>query len=160
MLTTNLDHSAGVTSFVKASYVPKLLQSDISYDRFWLTFWSITEPPITVIAVSIPMLRVLLRDASRHITTFRATHSGYSDGHKSRVIHDSGIENKHTGNVTKSCILRMRDGEDDKSIRDDVGFESFDGNGSFNDIPLGRIDNISRSSQISKGEPVISKDLV
>lgn len=62
---------AGVTSIVKAAILPTLGAGDITFVSASLHIWSIAEPSVTIIAASIPLLRVLLV----HIRTNGTTRS-------------------------------------------------------------------------------------
>ncbi|KAK8121730.1 hypothetical protein PG984_010400 [Apiospora sp. TS-2023a] len=53
---------AGVTAFVRASQVPSLATPDFTYEDGHLVVWTIAEITTTIIAASIPVLRILYRD--------------------------------------------------------------------------------------------------
>ncbi|KAK1749435.1 hypothetical protein QBC47DRAFT_418920 [Echria macrotheca] len=52
---------AGVTAFVKASNLGRMHSVDL-YDSIELNYWSNAESAVTIMAASIPVLRVLIRD--------------------------------------------------------------------------------------------------
>lgn len=56
---------AGVTSFIKTSYIPKMAEGDFSYEGYPLIVWSAAEVFLTIIGSCIPFLRVLVRDIKR-----------------------------------------------------------------------------------------------
>ncbi|KAK8137859.1 hypothetical protein PG984_001239 [Apiospora sp. TS-2023a] len=75
---------AGATAFVKTSYVINLGSKDPIYDTAPLVVWGHAEIAVTVIAASIPVLRVLAKDVSLTFWTARRTNSqGNSGSYKS-----------------------------------------------------------------------------
>lgn len=79
---------AGAASIVKAAIFPTLMNGDISYTSASLHIWSIAEPAITIVAASIPLLRVLFSHVTSLTTRSRAMHgtggaggAGTSAGH-------------------------------------------------------------------------------
>ncbi|KAF3767860.1 hypothetical protein M406DRAFT_252519 [Cryphonectria parasitica EP155] len=63
---------AGAASIVKAVELPAISLPDYSYQFARVHFWSITEPSVTIIATSIPMLRVLCERDGRTKATGHA----------------------------------------------------------------------------------------
>ncbi|KXX80058.1 hypothetical protein MMYC01_200609 [Madurella mycetomatis] len=55
---------AGITGLVKVSTIPKMLSNDFA-DGIDLWLWGNAETTVTIIAASIPMLRVMIRDKAR-----------------------------------------------------------------------------------------------
>lgn len=55
---------AGVTAFIKCTYIRDLASGDLTFDLTYLMIWSVVEGGVTIIAASIPILRVLIRDAT------------------------------------------------------------------------------------------------
>ncbi|KAL0942647.1 uncharacterized protein CTRU02_200533 [Colletotrichum truncatum] len=53
---------AGACGIVKAVLVVNMTSTDITYDRVDLTIWTLTEPAASIMAVSIPVLRMLYRE--------------------------------------------------------------------------------------------------
>ncbi|KAI6778463.1 uncharacterized protein J7T54_000358 [Emericellopsis cladophorae] len=53
---------AGATGIVKAVMVVNMTSPDITYDRVDLTIWTFTEPAASIMAISIPMLRMLYQE--------------------------------------------------------------------------------------------------
>ncbi|KAM0425622.1 hypothetical protein ACHAPT_009154 [Fusarium lateritium] len=53
---------AGITAIVKAVLVVNMTSTDITYDRVDLTIWTLTEPAASIMAVCIPVLRMLYRE--------------------------------------------------------------------------------------------------
>lgn len=66
---------AGAASIVKAAIFPTLSNGDISYTSASLHIWSIAEPSITIVAASIPLLRVLFSHVTSLTTRSRALRS-------------------------------------------------------------------------------------
>lgn len=57
--------AAGITSLVKAAILPALAGGDITYATASLHIWSMAEPSVTIMAASIPLLRVLFSHVRR-----------------------------------------------------------------------------------------------
>ncbi|KZL82516.1 hypothetical protein CI238_11404 [Colletotrichum incanum] len=53
---------AGACGIVKAVLVVSMTSTDITYDRVDLTIWTLTEPAASIMAISIPVLRMLYRE--------------------------------------------------------------------------------------------------
>ncbi|KAK1993436.1 hypothetical protein LX36DRAFT_643051 [Colletotrichum falcatum] len=53
---------AGACGIVKAVLVVSMTSADITYDRVDLTIWTLAEPAASIMAVSIPVLRMLYRE--------------------------------------------------------------------------------------------------
>ncbi|RSL46332.1 hypothetical protein CEP53_010380 [Fusarium sp. AF-6] len=53
---------AGICAIVKAVLVVSMTSTDITYDRVDLTIWTLTEPAASIMAVCIPVLRMLYRE--------------------------------------------------------------------------------------------------
>ncbi|KAH6951728.1 hypothetical protein DER45DRAFT_576944 [Fusarium avenaceum] len=53
---------AGITGIVKSVLVVNMKSSDITYDRVDLTIWTLTEPAASIMAICIPVLRMLYRE--------------------------------------------------------------------------------------------------
>ncbi|KAF5694364.1 integral membrane protein pth11 [Fusarium denticulatum] len=53
---------AGITGIVKAVLVVSMKSEDITYDRVDLTIWTLTEPAASIMAICIPVLRMLYRE--------------------------------------------------------------------------------------------------
>ncbi|KAH8837786.1 hypothetical protein MCOR27_004010 [Pyricularia oryzae] len=65
---------AGVAACVKAAYIPGLAAGDFTFAASELLIYSYLEIGLSIIAASIPALRVLVRDK------IRSTRKGYSNG--------------------------------------------------------------------------------
>lgn len=61
-LAMSMGAFAGAAAFVKASYLPTLASPDFVYDGKDLVTWGAAETAVTIMAASIPVLRVLVRD--------------------------------------------------------------------------------------------------
>ncbi|KAK8064486.1 hypothetical protein PG994_007124 [Apiospora phragmitis] len=53
---------AGATAFIRCSKIPLLAKPDLSFEDGHLAIWTITEITTTIVAASIPVLRVFYRD--------------------------------------------------------------------------------------------------
>ncbi|KAK1756994.1 hypothetical protein QBC47DRAFT_451496 [Echria macrotheca] len=84
---------AGITSFVKAAMMWKMTAGDI-YEMNDLEYWSHAESTVTIIAASIPVLRVLLYDVKKSAASRGYYLSGAMDTNKkSRFQSNSGSTN-------------------------------------------------------------------
>ncbi|KAK1832265.1 hypothetical protein QBC39DRAFT_433348 [Podospora conica] len=105
---------AAITAIVKTTKIPKMLSMD-TYDGIDLFIWGNAESCVTIIAASIPILRVFVRDATttarRYYGTAGAdTHAanGYNLGSKSHTV------------VISSRPRTARDKEDDWSDKSTI----------------------------------------
>ncbi|KAK6839121.1 hypothetical protein PG989_016574 [Apiospora arundinis] len=53
---------AGITGIVKSVLVVAIADPDVTYSRVDLTIWTIAEPAVTIMAASLPVLRMLYRE--------------------------------------------------------------------------------------------------
>ncbi|KAK1985569.1 hypothetical protein LZ30DRAFT_619144 [Colletotrichum cereale] len=53
---------AGACGIVKGVMVVSMTSTDITYDRVDLTVWTLAEPAVSIMAVSVPVLRMLYRE--------------------------------------------------------------------------------------------------
>lgn len=65
--------SAGITGIVKAVLVVNMSSPDFTFERVDLTIWTLTEPAASIMAVSIPILRMLYRE-------LKSSHYKYKTG--------------------------------------------------------------------------------
>ncbi|KAL1889895.1 hypothetical protein Sste5346_008620 [Sporothrix stenoceras] len=56
---------AAISAFIKASAMPSLASPDFSFDGVTLTLWSTAEPAVTIMAASVPMMRVLVQSVRK-----------------------------------------------------------------------------------------------
>lgn len=49
-------YSAGVTAIVKSVMGVSMTNPDFTYERVDLTIWTLTEPAVSIMAISIPVL--------------------------------------------------------------------------------------------------------
>ncbi len=106
-LTQLLCGSAGVTSFVKASYLWTMSATDIceyslstneNFERILirldsmvdLNYWSDAESNVTIIAASIPILRVLLREVKTTMSSRKPYLLSTMDSGKISRTHNNG----------------------------------------------------------------------
>ncbi|KAF6832375.1 hypothetical protein CPLU01_06200 [Colletotrichum plurivorum] len=61
-IAMSLGAIAGACGIIKSWLVPRMTSTDITYDRVDLTIWTLTEPAASIMAVSIPVLRMLYRE--------------------------------------------------------------------------------------------------
>ncbi|KAK8037318.1 hypothetical protein PG991_000664, partial [Apiospora marii] len=80
---------AGITGIVKSVLVSAITDPDVTYSRVDLTIWTIAEPAVTIMAASLPVLRMLYRE-------FRSSQrSYYKNGASSNQY---GQTDNRTGN--------------------------------------------------------------
>ncbi|KAK3985074.1 hypothetical protein QBC44DRAFT_275969 [Cladorrhinum sp. PSN332] len=109
---------AGATAIIKTTMIPKMLSHDFA-DGIDLWIWNIAEAAVTVVAASIPMLRVLVRDAK----SSRNYHSGYIketgiSGNRSRIV---TIQSKAARRESDTEMHKLGDDRSDRSILADNG---------------------------------------
>lgn len=56
---------AAISAFIKSSAMPSLASPDFSFDGVTLTLWSAAEPAVTIMAASVPMMRVLVQSVRK-----------------------------------------------------------------------------------------------
>ncbi|OHE98243.1 hypothetical protein CORC01_06440 [Colletotrichum orchidophilum] len=74
---------AGICGIVKAVLVVHMTSPDITYERVDLTIWTLTEPAASIMAVSIPVLRMLYRE-------LRSTQRSYAQNKSQSRALDTG----------------------------------------------------------------------
>ncbi|KAK0625052.1 hypothetical protein B0T17DRAFT_577729 [Bombardia bombarda] len=82
---------AGGAAFVKCSTIPTLLDGDFTFEGYYLVIWGSAEVAITIMAASIPILRVLVREVQA------ATRRKYRHGIES----GSGLKKTYHSNNSK-----------------------------------------------------------
>ncbi|KAK0624516.1 hypothetical protein B0T17DRAFT_492545 [Bombardia bombarda] len=108
---------AGVTGFVKTSKVPLMLSDDFA-DGVDLFIWGNAESAITIIAASIPILRVLIRDVAQ-TRRYHKTGIGGKTGMSGSTKLPSTVVTTVSGGRDKGDIARKKrdlDDDSDKSI--------------------------------------------
>ncbi|KAM0189009.1 hypothetical protein ACHAPA_007722 [Fusarium lateritium] len=78
---------AGITAIVKAVLVVSMKSDDLTYDRVDLTIWTLTEPAASIMAVCIPVLRMLYRE-------LKLSSRSYNRNKTNTTPHD--IDTRHT----------------------------------------------------------------
>ncbi|CAK7200615.1 hypothetical protein SEUCBS139899_003313 [Sporothrix eucalyptigena] len=56
---------AAISAFIKSSAMPSLTSPDFSFSGVTLTLWSTAEPAVTIMAASVPMMRVLVQSVRK-----------------------------------------------------------------------------------------------
>ncbi|OAA62891.1 hypothetical protein SPI_04431 [Niveomyces insectorum RCEF 264] len=59
---------AAISAFIKSSAFPALASPDFSYEGVTLTLWCAAEPAVTIMAASVPMMRVLAQTARKPVS--------------------------------------------------------------------------------------------
>ncbi|KAJ2896717.1 hypothetical protein MKZ38_005287 [Zalerion maritima] len=96
---------AAVTAAIKCMWLPVLKHNDFSYVLPNLQMWAGVESGVTIIAASIPMLRVYFRDLQPRIKTSLR---------QRRTVGTSGTERSSRGNMTTGASGNMNT---DKYVR-------------------------------------------
>ncbi|KAG7293706.1 hypothetical protein NEMBOFW57_003763 [Staphylotrichum longicolle] len=109
---------AGITGLIKVSRIPKMLSDDFA-DGVDLWLWGNTETTVTIIAASIPMLRVMIRDVAGSRRAY-----GSSDGEYYKD--QSGKRNTRVVTISSGPMAsdvemakQINDDDSDKGILDD-----------------------------------------
>ncbi|KAK3328721.1 hypothetical protein B0H66DRAFT_578817 [Apodospora peruviana] len=119
---------AGITGIVKTSKIPLMLSADFA-DGVDLFIWGNAESTITIIAASIPILRVLIRDVTnsrryyRSDFTHRGTMSKLTGGSTGRQSHTLVVTISAGGplNSHPDSGRKTHDDGSDKSILNNTG---------------------------------------
>ncbi|ORY01418.1 hypothetical protein BCR34DRAFT_605914 [Clohesyomyces aquaticus] len=100
---------AGITAAVKVSFLPKVMHlPDPTYGFAGILIWTMVETAITIIAASIPFLRVLVRDST-------------SAGRASKPTGHSYQLHSTPGKIMSSRVQRRDRGNDDLSDKSILG---------------------------------------
>ncbi|CAK7213449.1 hypothetical protein SBRCBS47491_001803 [Sporothrix bragantina] len=103
---------AGIVAFIKCSKIPETASSDM-FDTAQLMIWDDAEVSVTIIAASIPALRLLIREANLSARQYYGggTHgTNHSQSRKATSRRATVVESARTG-----------DDHSDKSILDAPG---------------------------------------
>jgi len=127
---------AAITALIKTSKIPSGLGMDM-YDGIDLFIWGIAESAVTIVAASIPILRVLVREARTTARRYYVSKDGASSG--SGLRSKAGRTQNNTvvissGNLAsadrQANISKIQDDSSDKSILSDGPYRaSGTGNG-------------------------------
>ncbi|EFQ35342.1 hypothetical protein CGRA01v4_13362 [Colletotrichum graminicola] len=117
---------AGSTAIIKCTTLPSLLSGDFTYDGGQLAIWGTCETSVTIMAASIPVLRVLVRDVASSARRYYG--SSGSRTVKSRIGHGPSPRRTNTVTITtspqKGSFRRKWDRlADDRSDKSTVGAE-------------------------------------
>ncbi|EXF72978.1 hypothetical protein CFIO01_04684 [Colletotrichum fioriniae PJ7] len=112
---------AGGTSIVKCTTIPTLLSGDFTYDGSDLVIWGTVESGVTIMAASIPVLRVLIRDVASTARKYYGNSATRTNGSR----FGGGLTRTNTVTVTTSTTRKgsirrkwdkLADDRSDKSI--------------------------------------------
>ncbi|KAK1996942.1 hypothetical protein LX36DRAFT_579471 [Colletotrichum falcatum] len=120
---------AGSTAIIKCTTLPTLLSGDFTFDGSRLAVWGTCESGVTIMATSIPVLRVLIRDVA---TTARKYYgSSGTRTNKSRIDRGDSLNRTNTVTVTTSSPQKgsfrrkwekLADDRSDNSADSDIDF--------------------------------------
>ncbi|KAM0278416.1 hypothetical protein ACHAQH_005171 [Verticillium albo-atrum] len=87
-IAMSLGAIAGVTGIVKAVLAPSMTSPDFTFQRIDLTIWTLAEPAASIMAVSIPMLRMLYKKirSSREAASQRYVTGGMCGSNSPRTV--------------------------------------------------------------------------
>ncbi|KAH6853077.1 hypothetical protein B0I37DRAFT_358508 [Chaetomium sp. MPI-CAGE-AT-0009] len=102
-IAMSLGAIAGVTGIVKSVLVVNMTSPDFTFDRVDLTIWTLTEPAASIMAISIPVLRLLYKELkSTHYSRSRnRTGTNPQDprsGNPSQVVSDAKKSKRYNPN--------------------------------------------------------------
>ncbi|UPK98386.1 hypothetical protein LCI18_009321 [Fusarium solani-melongenae] len=94
---------AGICGIVKAVLVVSMSSTDITYDRVDLTIWTLTEPAASIMAVCIPVLRMLYRELKSSQKSYlrNRSHTNPLDGTNATNVAGSNTKSKRYGPHSK-----------------------------------------------------------
>ncbi|KAH6880039.1 hypothetical protein B0T10DRAFT_495700 [Thelonectria olida] len=95
---------AGITGIVKAVLVVHMTSTDFTYDRVDLTIWTLTEPAASIMAVSIPILRMLyhkIKSSQRSYMRDRSQTNPHETGTTNTALGSDTRRTKRYGNNSK-----------------------------------------------------------
>lgn len=94
---------AGICGIVKAVLVVSMSSTDITYDRVDLTIWTLTEPAASIMAVCIPVLRMLYRELKSSQKSYlrNRSHANPLDGTNATNVASSNTKSKRYGPHSK-----------------------------------------------------------
>lgn len=123
--------SAGIVAIIKSFYLRQLASVDFSYNGVEVTCWSATESAAAIIAASIPVLRVFIREKAS--SKGYGSRRGIDELQLSRVggsHHDPKDPRKVMNEVWISAHKRGDDDSDKSILRGEAGNGSGSGSGS------------------------------
>ncbi|TDZ24740.1 hypothetical protein Cob_v002411 [Colletotrichum orbiculare MAFF 240422] len=121
---------AGSTAIVKCTTIPTLLSGDFTYDGSDLVIWGTVETGVTIVAASIPVLRVLVRDVASTARKYYGNSAGTRTGGNQAGGNQTGgnrlgITRSNTVTVTtttrKGSVKKKDKLADDRSDRSILG---------------------------------------
>ncbi|TLD34127.1 hypothetical protein PspLS_00654 [Pyricularia sp. CBS 133598] len=92
---------AAICAFIKVSFLPTLASRDFTYDGVPLVIWGTVEVAVTVIAASIPVLRVLFRDIASSRGYFQNGRGTGEQKSASRAVNASYHNRSRAGTLGK-----------------------------------------------------------
>ncbi|KAI0170535.1 hypothetical protein BJ166DRAFT_197689 [Pestalotiopsis sp. NC0098] len=106
----SLGFVAGITSIVRCVKIPLVNTTDFTYRAGDLAIWTVAEVATTVMASSIPVLRVFLR---KIVTSHPGSHGAVNPYHRSAAdgtfvknLHPDSKDTQHTTNITSDVRSR------------------------------------------------------
>ncbi|KAK1751095.1 hypothetical protein QBC47DRAFT_308354 [Echria macrotheca] len=119
---------AGIAAIVKTVYLPTLYGNDI-YDSVQLFIWDTVEASVTIVAASIPTLRVLIRDAKKNRSTKGTGQSTSAGRFQVSKYFSNAFSNRSEVMAGEKSGVHMQiisqggqtDSRSDKSILGDIG---------------------------------------
>lgn len=103
-------YSAGVTSIVRCINIRLLYEEDFTFEAGILAMWTAAEMSVTIIAASIPVLRILVRNIVTHRSYSNSGGNGNFLGgtHTSVVAHPRrGLKSGSSGDADSTTSLGL-----------------------------------------------------
>ncbi|OAK93865.1 hypothetical protein IQ06DRAFT_287418 [Phaeosphaeriaceae sp. SRC1lsM3a] len=135
---------AGVTSIIRSTYIAKLTVQDVSYESYKSIIWAVAECAMTIVATSIPVLRVIVKQA------FNTAIAGYTTGSKSSKSR-TNPSNAATLQNRKST-LQFSKKTPDVSVTGDSAKDVF-GSGSQHYVELDDLVVDEQTGRVTSGSP-------
>ncbi|KAH8898213.1 hypothetical protein GQ53DRAFT_817506 [Thozetella sp. PMI_491] len=112
---------AGATAVIKTTAIPTLASGDFTYFSSGLIIWGTAESSVTIMAASIPVLRVLFRDIKSISRRYYISNQENGGTHTSRLV-SSNPENKVIISAGAGSLVRKNTSDSEKRIvRDSQG---------------------------------------
>ncbi|GAB7327540.1 hypothetical protein MBLNU13_g11404t1 [Cladosporium sp. NU13] len=134
---------AGATGIVKSVMVVHMTDPDITYSRVDLTIWTLSEPAVSIMAISIPVLRMLYREIKS---------SSQRSGGNGRSRLASNDPRNTTNTTTTDTRKSKAFGFSAKYGRDAVSIMSAESQEALKDMESGKHDQEHRTGGIMKTE--------
>ncbi|KAK8088295.1 hypothetical protein PG997_003256 [Apiospora hydei] len=114
---------AGATAFVKTAYVINLGSKDPIYDTAPLVVWSHAEIAVTIVAASIPVLRVLAKDVPLSAIWIDSSWLLLKNTFSSKGTTSTTLSSSMVTTTTTTCSANPADQRRNNAVEDDKGYD-------------------------------------